>query len=272
MCNTPYKMPPHKTNIVCKDDVLRPVKTNTTSRKKQNKKRVSFNSEVQVGEAVSYFDESSQYNDELEKGMRWYNGDDYDRFSMYNQDLVMPLVERDILMSDPAYFDEVESIYSANGHSLRGLERFRGMPLSDIRAQHRYTAIVGTLEAWEMFHDSNQVGVVAQKLNAFAASLAYKRAQIDCEAVEWYLDDIRTWYEASYRQSHNNDDNCCESVISGLTSEDWSAIVVEEQRKSKNRHPRSRSPSVGKRVSGTMRKLIDSITGKSKQPVTKVQA
>jgi len=196
--------------------------------------------------------------------MRWYNKDDYESFSRYSKDLVMPLVERDMI-SDPEYFDEVESIYTANGHSLRGLERFRGMPLSDIRAQHRYTAIVGTLEAWKMFQDATQVGAVAQKLNSFAASLAYKRAQTDRQAADLYFEDIRTWYEASYRQSINNN-NCCKSPVSRLVSKELSASVVEEKdSNSKNEHPRCRSPSVGKRVSGSMRKLIDSITGKIKQ-------
>eukprot|EP00814_Leptocylindrus_danicus_P011800 CAMPEP_0116015598 /NCGR_PEP_ID=MMETSP0321-20121206/6943_1 /TAXON_ID=163516 /ORGANISM="Leptocylindrus danicus var. danicus, Strain B650" /LENGTH=210 /DNA_ID=CAMNT_0003485421 /DNA_START=42 /DNA_END=671 /DNA_ORIENTATION=+ len=108
----------------------------------------------------------------------WYNSSDFKAFSSHNKDLVQYAQSAAPQTSED--WEELEYYLNMHGHSLRGIERINGMPMSEKRHEKKELAIYGVMEALKMYQgDDEQISMIANRLSSYSVKVALEKADID---------------------------------------------------------------------------------------------
>lgn len=139
------------------------------------KKQLRFSSTIKTNDAAT---PKKQALSEEAKHASWYNSSDYNAFHRTNKDLAkyVKLLSKE----QGGDFLELEHALNIQGHSLRGLERIRGMPMSERRKEKKELAIYGVIEALKMYKgDHEQISMIAERLSSFSRKTAAEAADFD---------------------------------------------------------------------------------------------
>lgn len=154
-------------------------KTNMTSINKSTKKQLRWANGVTTNDAAT---ECKQALTAETKHTTWYNSFDFKAFSSYNRDLVQYAQSTAPQTGDD--WEELEYYMNMHGHSLRGIERINGMPMSEKRHEKKELAIYGVMEALKMYQgDDEQIAMIANRLSSYSVKVALQKADIDEVAV-----------------------------------------------------------------------------------------
>ena len=157
--------------------------TSTTNSNARNiKKQLRFSSTIVTNDAAT--PKKQALSDEV-KHASWYNSSDYNSFHRVNKDLAK--YAKLISKQHGGDFVDLEHALNLQGHSLRGLERLRGMPMADKRHEKKELAIYGVIEALKMYKgDYDQISMIAERLSSFSRKTAAEAADLDEVAVIYF--------------------------------------------------------------------------------------
>lgn len=197
-----------------------------------------------------YHSDCDDRNVSNDESRDWYMQYEMNEFVRYNADLVSyalqsnPQTQRD--------WDKLERAMNHHGHSLRGLERYPGMPDAKIREEKREVSVIGLLEAVEMYswqtrHGcEDQISKLYSRLTSYSMTIAKTMAERDALAVKRILKDDMLEDDSDNVQNESKDDQIYPSA--SINQQKRNSRSREIVRAIKERLPRRRA-SLTRRMS-----------------------